>query len=394
MAKAASESIMAPDKMKPLLALSTSKPVQAAIGLTVDGEGIILLDKRAKPRKVMSMLRGDAGKAGLKLNAATLRFGRAEVDTDYDATMVRFFINKEAPGNMRIKLVEVVKKIAYQKVEFNVDPALEEDTEEEDVASGGEASATAPVTAAPSEAARPAPAGGPAPRVAPPPPPAPPALDGAVLMGQLRDLIGRIPAAAGDDASRKAALSALAGAAGAGLKSGDLAAAAEAIGKLRAALAAPAASPGTAPASDGARIADAAAGGTAGAVAYGKARLIWISTRKKVIGDIDKVMEGLRAGYADEDLGDDLAVQFKSQVEPILTSLDESLADALDDAINQTDAAKRAAKVAEARAIVGRYQSYLAGEPLIAWLDENPFVPVSIAATLSNTLQALSAAIR
>ena len=202
----------------------------------------------------------------------------------------------------------------------------------------------------------------------------------------MRELIGRIPAAAGEDAARKASLSALAGTAGAAIKTNDLPAAADAIGKLRGAIAAPS--------TDRARTAEAAAGGTTGAVAYGKARLIWISTRKKVIGDIDKVMEGLRVGYADEALGDDLAAQFKAQVEPILASLDESLADALDDAINQTDAARRGEKVAEARAIVGRYQTYLEAEPMIAWLDENPFVPVSIAATLSATLHALSAAIR
>ena len=45
----------------------------------------------------------------------SVRFGRAEVDTDYDSSMVRFFLNKDAPGNMRIRLVEVVKRIPYQR---------------------------------------------------------------------------------------------------------------------------------------------------------------------------------------------------------------------------------------------------------------------------------------
>jgi hypothetical protein len=52
MAKApASDAIMTPDKMKPLLALSKREPVSAAIGLTTDGEGLILLHKKAKPKK-------------------------------------------------------------------------------------------------------------------------------------------------------------------------------------------------------------------------------------------------------------------------------------------------------------------------------------------------------
>jgi hypothetical protein len=128
----ASDSIMTADKMKPLLALSKLEPVQAAVGLSSDGEGIILLDKRAKPKKVASLLRASAAKAKITLNSASLRFGRAEVDPEYDSGMVRFFINKDAPGNMRAKLVEVVKRIPYQKVEINVDPSLELEPEEND----------------------------------------------------------------------------------------------------------------------------------------------------------------------------------------------------------------------------------------------------------------------
>ena len=59
-------------KMKPLLALSKKEPVQAAIGLTADGDGIILLDKKAKPKKVASLLKSAAGKAKLQLNSASL----------------------------------------------------------------------------------------------------------------------------------------------------------------------------------------------------------------------------------------------------------------------------------------------------------------------------------
>src|SRR4051794_5687988 len=118
---AAADAIMAPEKMKPLLTKSKQEPVQAAIGLTADGDGLILLSNKMKPKKVLSMLRGEASKAKLQLNTASLRFGRAEIDTDYDAGTVRFFINKEAPGSMRPRLIEVVKRAAYQKVEFVID---------------------------------------------------------------------------------------------------------------------------------------------------------------------------------------------------------------------------------------------------------------------------------
>jgi hypothetical protein len=127
-----SDSFMAPDKMKPLLALSKREPVQAAIGLTADGDGVILLDKKLKPKKVLALLKSTASKQKIPLQPSTLRFGKAEVDTDYDPGMVRFFVNKEPPGNLRVKLLEVVKRIPYQKVELNVQPSLEDEPEDEE----------------------------------------------------------------------------------------------------------------------------------------------------------------------------------------------------------------------------------------------------------------------
>ncbi|HSZ89380.1 MAG TPA: hypothetical protein VK822_08375, partial [Acetobacteraceae bacterium] len=94
----ASDTIMEPGEMKPLLALSKREPVHAAVGITSDGDGIILLDKKKKPKKVLAELKASAAKAKIQLQPSTLRFGKAEVDTDYDSGMVRFFLNKEAPG--------------------------------------------------------------------------------------------------------------------------------------------------------------------------------------------------------------------------------------------------------------------------------------------------------
>jgi len=50
--------------------------------------------------------------------------------------------------------------------------------------------------------------------------------------------------------------------------------------------------------------------------------------------------------------------------------------------------------VQQARAIMQRYEAYVANEPLIAKLDTNPFVPVAIQKTLTATLTALSNALR
>jgi hypothetical protein len=218
-----SDSIMSPGEMKPLLALSKLEPVQAAIGITGDGDGVILLHKKMKPKKVLATLKADAKKAGIALNTSSLRFGKAEVDTDYDPGMVRFFINKEAPGNMRIKLVELVKRIPYAKVEINVEPGLEDEPEEEtdnDADGAAPASAesggakAAPVAAAqapqapPSVAAKPAEAG-----VRP---------DAGALTAELAALARRIPEAAGSDPAVKARLLKLASDTNVNIKTNNL----------------------------------------------------------------------------------------------------------------------------------------------------------------------------
>src|SRR5437763_1427830 len=190
----ASDTIFAPQKMKPLLAKSKQEPVQAAIGLTSDGEGLILLNARMKPKKVLATLRAEASKAKVQLNTATLRFGRAEVDTEYDAGTVRFFVNKEAPGNMRARLIEVVKRASYQKVEINVDPDLELESDDDEEASDGPIPPAPPQLAATSAAAQ---GNGVA---------APEAPDARALSAELAVLARRIPAASGDDAARKARL--------------------------------------------------------------------------------------------------------------------------------------------------------------------------------------------
>ena len=67
---------------------------QAAIGLTADGEGVILRDKRAKPKKVFSMLKASAAKAKVNLANASLRFGRAERPREGSA--IRLLLRRRA----------------------------------------------------------------------------------------------------------------------------------------------------------------------------------------------------------------------------------------------------------------------------------------------------------
>src|SRR5580704_580823 len=121
----ATDAIMTAAEMKPLLMLSKRDPVNAVIGMTKDHDGVILLSKRIKPKKLLAQLKADARKAKIELDTASLRFGKAEVDTDKDSSMVVFTVNKDPPGAMRMKLLEVVKRVPYAKIDIGVDAKIE-----------------------------------------------------------------------------------------------------------------------------------------------------------------------------------------------------------------------------------------------------------------------------
>jgi hypothetical protein len=352
MAKApVSDSIQTTDKMKPLLALSKKEPVQAAIGLTSDGDGLILLDKKAKPKKVMSMLKQAAGKAKMNLNSSSLRFGRAEVDTDYDPGCIRFFVNKEAPGMMRVKLIEVAKRIPYQKVELNVDPTLENEPEEE--VEGQEAN--------------------PAQNGAQQP-------DAGALKQRLTGLVQRIGSVIGTSPNLRAELLNLAKQGQTTLAALDLTAALAAIEQLQSAL-------------DGATAQGKTTGATGSTTQYAKARLAWLAVRKQMVADLDKLRDAMLQHYQDANIAGDLNRSYSQKVEPILSVLDEALADALDDATNAGDAQKRSEAVTQAKELIQSYQNFLGSESIIKDIDSNPFVPLQISATLTKTLTTLSAAV-
>jgi hypothetical protein len=125
-----------------------------------------------------------------------------------------------------------------------------------------------------------------------------------------------------------------------------------------------------------------------------KSRAAWIATRAKVESDIAKLHGALSSAYQDHGAAEHLEKTFQMRVEAMLNVLDHSLAEKLDDVSKAKDPGQRAQLVQQARAIMQRYEAYVANEPLIAKLDANPFVPVAIQKTLTATLTALSSALR
>jgi hypothetical protein len=347
MAKApTSDQIMPADQMKPLLALSKREPVSAAIGLASDGEAVLLLDKKMKPKRVLATLKASATKSKVSLQPSTLRFGRAEVDPDYDANMVRFFVSREAPGNLRIRLVEILKKIGYGKVEINVDATLEEEGEEEQAEEDVTASESAPS----------------APPDAPPPPPQADAK--AALHEALAALIRRIPAAAGEDAARKAMLLKAAGAANDALKTDDMKLAAATIGKLKQVL--EALTPHSPTESKAAPLLP-----------------VWLEAKETVDERLGRMQGALRE-FDDPDLN--------RIAEMGLNGVTGRSSVGLMAALREADAAgggaEPRAKLAEA---IASYRSFLDGDPIVGLLDDNPFgVELNLRATLWGALDTLS----
>jgi hypothetical protein len=336
-----SDKIMKPAGMKVLLSRSKTEPVQAAIGVTVEGDGIILLDKKMKPKKVLAQLKKEAAAANIKLQPSTLRFGKAEVDTDYDPGMVRFFINKEAPGNMRVKLLEVVKRVPYQKVELNVDASFEDEPDEEAYQR---------------------------------------------KWAQLEPRMLEELQAKRGDASKMRAVSGFASEKAAG---GDYEAALkglDALEKLLEVGVPPAPPPPPQPKQ---QVTPDKAG------VYDKSGAAWLAARKKMESDIDTLRQSIVTTFKGDPNVAKLESSYRARVAPVLAKLDESFAQKLVEVAKAGDASKRADLVKQAKQILDGYQQYLTGEggSLIKDLDENPFVPLSIRAVMGGTITTLSKAV-
>jgi hypothetical protein len=213
-----------------------------------------------------------------------------------------------------------------------------------------------------------------------------PTFDAAALRRELAELIGRIAAIA--DPRAKENLGERANYAKGKLDNNDLPGAAADIAGLRRALEA-------ATVGQGGPTGTGTPGG-AGAVAYGRSRLAWLAARKKIESEMNKLGDDIGAAYQADGIAPELKKLYQQRVSPILAALDESLADKLDEAISATHPDVRSQLVREAQDIMQRYQETLADPtvaPIIADLDNNPFVKLKIHDTISGTLTALQKAV-
>jgi hypothetical protein len=422
--------------MRKLLMQTKEKPVHCAIGVGKDQTlGLMVLDKMKAP-KVLEKQLIDAIP-----DTKNTRWGTAQVDWDDDPKLVKLFLNKPISG-MAKRLVKTLKGTGFSKVQIMMEDgtpvegaAGEEEEEERETASSEQTEGVPPP---------------------PPPPTQSPTLDAGELTRRLAALAPRIPAAAGDNAERKAELLKLASLGNVNIKTNNLTYAATYIGQLEQALTVPPPPPPpppppTGPTNDAATLAKALAaliprvaqvtdpaqkavlaklatdanvniktnnltyaatyiaqlraalergtptgtteGGTdTGPAAYAKSRLDWLAARQKMLSDIDTLRDRIVEAYPDQ--AADLEQRYRSRVAGVIEGLDESLADTLEAARNASDPEQRQQLVADSQGIVARYQAFLASEKIIDDLDANPFVPLSIRASMTATLAALGGTLR
>ncbi|MBW4091349.1 MAG: hypothetical protein HIU82_09600 [Proteobacteria bacterium] len=208
-----------------------------------------------------------------------------------------------------------------------------------------------------------------------------PVVDLAALKRRLADLARQVQVV--PDVARKGELARMASQANAFITAGSGSAAETALDALRDALAA--GGGGT----SGNGTGNGTNGGGDRAGVYAKSGEAWLKARSRVEADIEKLRAQLVETYKDDGIAGEIESRFRARVVPVLAALGANLPARLAAASGATDSNARAAQIKEAQDILTTCKAFLDSEPLIADLDANPFVPLTIHQTMSATLAAL-----
>jgi hypothetical protein len=126
-------------------------------------------------------------------------------------------------------------------------------------------------------------------------------------------------------------------------------------------------------------------------VAISQSRLVWDKTRKGASNEMARLVKAI---VDDVELqGHPEYATFKTKVltlPAMLEPYDEKLFGVLDDVNAATDPEERARHLARCRETLQGYRAALAANRTLAQLDDNPFVPVSVFATLQKSLDAMA----
>jgi len=354
-------------KLKQVLALAEKKPLGCAFGLTKDKkECLLLIDKSAKPKKAATLLKKDAKDF---LDVGTMRFGRVVIDVANDPTTLRFTVNRSEAGGTLVSMNRLAKKAGYQGIVINTSDALEDESEE------GEESETIEggIPTPPPQQSAPDPSGLKAPNLSPP-------IDAAALKARLTLLVKQMLERIAADPASKDELSALAKHASLMLGTNNLKSATEDADRLEQLLNAPMP---VAPTS-GEPPKDKPTAGVSD-VAVEKSHEVWGAVRTKVSGEIEKLRAAVVNTYLAEGIGGDIDVAYRSLTSGINEKVTkDEFGKKLLEIQKETDPAKRAKLLGEATMLLDDVTTFFGSNDVIAKLEDNPFVPVAIGATVAG----------
>lgn len=124
-------------------------------------------------------------------------------------------------------------------------------------------------------------------------------------------------------------------------------------------------------------------------VNHARSRLAWQKVRQKVQADLQGLERAIVSYCATQpDLSKDAVAKVR-KLDGILKTLDESLSDTLDRALNAPDDKQRLALHEESRKVLAGYIQFVKSDALLAGVDKNPFVPLKTREFLVTSLQAL-----
>ena len=118
-----------------------------------------------------------------------------------------------------------------------------------------------------------------------------------------------------------------------------------------------------------------------------QSRLAWDASRKKIHGDLGKLEQSILELFADDPRLAEVRQKVR-KLDQVLLGFGTELEDTLDEALNASEAEKPKLQ-AKAAAVLKRYRAYLANDPLVKAVAQNPTAPIDLTATLGGTLALL-----
>jgi len=122
-----------------------------------------------------------------------------------------------------------------------------------------------------------------------------------------------------------------------------------------------------------------------------KSRLIWMATLKNARAERDKLLTTILKNFSDDE-DKSIVREAAKVIKSTLDHFNEKLADSIELVLNANEGDRNALHQ-EVTRIIDDYLDKLNNEPIVAMLDDNPFVPVKLHKTLSTTLRAFASSL-